>query len=623
MMLEPPSAQPWPQSRAYTPFAVLSDRDRARLVEGHRQVGSVRFDPERGSFVSSDIAADRRRSSNACELPSCRSCVCLLAHVCCVVTLAVCAADVSAETEPPPASHAVAGQHRRRTLATPFTDLNPSQVQAVAADVADIVMHVDTLQRADVDTESLLDAARELAALCSTARSGQPGAEAMRRAIANAGAIPALVPLLEVQRHKQPRVAASAAWALASLLYGSALNRETALVAGAAQRLVRLLSFSDDGSSLATSESASASEEAAYALKVLCWQHPLSKTAVVEAGGLPALVRLIARSRQESALLHACGALSNLAVERSYRCAVVEQGGVPPLLQLLSSKRTLALQEAAALAVKTLAWEEEANKRALRKAGAVTRLVRLIERKVEQVDNKPVASELPAGWSQHWTPDGRAYYKDHQTQTTHWAPPAAAAPTLRRSQKQLAAAQLAAVQALINLSYEKGRGRRALIAANAPPSLRRLLGARYAGMELQKAAMLLLKRLGYREGIDEIVEDVDPLSSMQSPPSERRCVAAAGRRHGVDSAALAAAADARVVAPLPTENAEAKPDNVQAQQRSVNREDGYVELRKGVARIEESIAALRADLETRNFAQAPGPKPSSSPTTSPSAVSLV
>jgi hypothetical protein len=379
--------------------------------------------------------------------------------------------------------------------------LNPSQVHAVAADVADIVMHVDTLQRADADTESMLDAARELATLCSTARSGQPGAEAMRRAIANAGAIPALVPLLEVQRHKQPRIAASAAWALASLLYGSALNRETALVAGAAQRLVRLLAFSEDDPSPAErhSGSAGASEEAAYALKVLCWQHPLSKTAVVEAGGLPALVRLIARSREESALLHACGALSNVAVERSYRRAVVEEGGVPPLLQLLSSKRALALQEAAALAVKTLAWEEEANKRALRKAGAVTRLVRLIERKVEQVDNSAAASELPAGWSQHWTPDGRAYYKDHQTQTTHWAPPAAAAPTLRRSQKQLAAAQLAAVQALINLSYEKGRGRRALIAANAPPSLRRLRSARYAGMELQKAATLLLKRLGYRE----------------------------------------------------------------------------------------------------------------------------
>ena len=62
-----------------------------------------------------------------------------------------------------------------------------------------------------------------------------------------------------------------------------------------------------------------------------------------------------------------------MAVERSYRCAVVAEGGVPPLLQLLSSKRALALQEAAALTVKTLAWEEEVNKRALRKGGAVAR----------------------------------------------------------------------------------------------------------------------------------------------------------------------------------------------------------------------------------------------------------
>lgn len=537
-------------------------------------------------------------------------------------------AGAAGAAPPPPVAEP---RHRRRTLATPFTDLNPSQVQAVAADAADVVMHVDTLQRAEADTESLLDATRELAALCSTSRAGQPGAEAMRRAISNAGAIPALVPLLEVRRHKQPRVAASAAWALASLLYGSALNRETALVAGAAQRLVLLLAPMEDTHK---SEYAGASEEAAYALKTLCWQHPLSKTAVVEAGGLPALVRLIARSRHENTLVHACGALSNVAVERSYRCAVVNEGGVPPLLQLLSSKRALALQEAAALTVKTLAWEEEANKRALRKAGAVTRLVRLIERKVEEVDSTvAAASQLPAGWSQHWTPDGRAYYKDHQTQTTHWTPPAAAAPTLRRSHRRLAAAQLAAVQALINLSYEKGRGRRALIAANAPPALRRLRIVRYAGTELQRAATLLLKRLGYREGIDGNEEEVDRLVSIQVPASERRPATAPPavvKRHGVDASALAAAADARPATATQAGHA-AVQDEAQRRRRIEDRDDGYAELRDGVVRIEESIAALRTELATRTLAPPLGkadppasttPEPVPAPAPAPTATAV-
>ena len=82
----------------------------------------------------------------------------------------------------------------------------------------------------------------------------------------------------------------------------------------------------------------------------------------------------------------------------------------------------------------------------------MTHLVRLIARKVEQVDNKAAASELPPGQSQHWTPDGRAYYKDHQTQTTHWSPPAAARDcyVVRKSSWLR---QLAAVQALIDLSY--------------------------------------------------------------------------------------------------------------------------------------------------------------------------
>ena len=34
---------------------------------------------------------------------------------------------------------------------------------------------------------------------------------------------------------------------------------------------------------------------------------------------------------------------------------------------------------------------------------------------------------LPAGWEVKATGEGRPYYVDHNTQTTHWDPPAAAA----------------------------------------------------------------------------------------------------------------------------------------------------------------------------------------------------
>ncbi len=31
---------------------------------------------------------------------------------------------------------------------------------------------------------------------------------------------------------------------------------------------------------------------------------------------------------------------------------------------------------------------------------------------------------LPTGWEQKISPDGKAYYVDHNTRTTHWQPPA-------------------------------------------------------------------------------------------------------------------------------------------------------------------------------------------------------
>ena len=538
----------------------------------------------------------------------------------------VAAGDVPPEPAILPAPSARASPPRR-ALSTPFADLNPAQVRSVAGDVADILFHVDALRDAD-SIEAVVDAAGALADLCSTSRAGAAGAEAMRHAIANADAIPALVELLELQA--QPRVPAQAAWTLASLMYGSPSNRESAVVAGAAPRLVALLTVGKEP----TAPSGTA-EEAAYALKIMCWQHPPSKDAVVDAGGVAALIRLLALSRHENTLLHACGALANLAVERAHRRRTVEEGGVPPLLQLLSSKRQLVLQEAAALAVKALAWEEEDNKRALRRAGAVKRLVRLLERKPEHAIVS-ASSELPEGWSQHWTPDGRPYYKEHATGSTHWQPPAAIAPTLQRAQRRLAAAQLAAVQALLNLSYEKGRGRRALISANAPPSLRRLLAAPTSSDELSGAAAVLLKRLGYREGMDGDGETLpapvaEPRPATAAPPS----AGLAGGYKPVHAPGLPPAPSAARpwTAPAPA----AEPAKVAKKKKSKKAahavptvpDEAYGELRDGVRRIEESIEALRAELQARTVvttadmstAPAPAPEPEPEPEPAPALAS--
>ena len=37
-----------------------------------------------------------------------------------------------------------------------------------------------------------------------------------------------------------------------------------------------------------------------------------------------------------------------------------------------------------------------------------------------------LASAVPPGWEAKMTPDGKPYYIDHNTKTTHWSPPAAA-----------------------------------------------------------------------------------------------------------------------------------------------------------------------------------------------------
>jgi hypothetical protein len=46
----------------------------------------------------------------------------------------------------------------------------------------------------------------------------------------------------------------------------------------------------------------------------------------------------------------------------------------------------------------------------------------------------PLSLQLPAGWEKKITPDGQIYYVDHNTQSTHWDPPAAAAAPAQPSQ---------------------------------------------------------------------------------------------------------------------------------------------------------------------------------------------
>lgn len=222
--------------------------------------------------------------------------------------------------------------------------------------------------------------------------------------IAEVGGIPALVSLLlhigsseATQRH--------IAGAMNSLARGSTDNQLLLAKAKAIQPLVGLLGSESMETqehavgallSLAShvesrnavvkrlvavldTRNAAAQMRAAAALAVLSSRNTSNRSAIMEAGAIPPLVRLLGDGRRvetDTPQERAASVLADLARSGESKEEIVESGGVEPLVMMLSSSSYKA-QTAAAAAIWHLASNGD-NKAAISKAGAIASLVALL-----------------------------------------------------------------------------------------------------------------------------------------------------------------------------------------------------------------------------------------------------
>jgi hypothetical protein len=75
-----------------------------------------------------------------------------------------------------------------------------------------------------------------------------------------------------------------------------------------------------------------------------------SKTAIVQAGGIPALVALLERG-SGGAREAGAGALSNLALHAPYKARIAAEGAVAPLVQMLAEREPLQVRRTAASSI--------------------------------------------------------------------------------------------------------------------------------------------------------------------------------------------------------------------------------------------------------------------------------
>lgn len=225
---------------------------------------------------------------------------------------------------------------------------------------------------------------------------------ANKAAIVEAGGIEPTVKLL---RFGAPGAQEAAAHVLGKLASSSPRNRTAIVQAGGIEALVRLL---DEGDSVAQGSAASAlgnlaweaghkaaiadaggigplvqlvdgagGGTAAAALCNLACQDGANSARIVEAGGIPALVKLLTDGAP-AARTRAAGALENLAHESMHNsAAIAEAGGIVPLVQLLTEGEPAA-QGHAARALCNLAFRSAANKMAIAKAGGMSPLGQLL-----------------------------------------------------------------------------------------------------------------------------------------------------------------------------------------------------------------------------------------------------
>lgn len=194
-------------------------------------------------------------------------------------------------------------------------------------------------------------------------------------AIAKAHGIPPLVALVGTGTLEQRQAATRA---LHNLSVGSAENRVTIAKMGAIGPLVKQLSEVEQIDSPPALK-----EETAAALTSLCASNDENKKAVATAGAIPLLIDCVKAGGTAPLKARAVGALRVLASNAEYRLAIAQAGLIPLLVEFLSSG-TASQKQGAAGALWNLAYDSPANATAIANAGGIPPLVALVERATTQ-----------------------------------------------------------------------------------------------------------------------------------------------------------------------------------------------------------------------------------------------
>ncbi|EFN51362.1 hypothetical protein CHLNCDRAFT_141129 [Chlorella variabilis] len=118
--------------------------------------------------------------------------------------------------------------------------------------------------------------------------------------------------------------------------------------------------------------------QAARTLVDLCVDSDDNRAAIVAAGGIPALAKLIRSSDASEDFLQAAARLLHNLSAHSPANAIAAVGGIPAVVQLLRSTDSEELQIAAAQALGCLSVDNPGNKAAIGAAGAIPLLVQLL-----------------------------------------------------------------------------------------------------------------------------------------------------------------------------------------------------------------------------------------------------
>ena len=187
---------------------------------------------------------------------------------------------------------------------------------------------------------------------------------------------------------------------------------------------------------------------------------PELATAILAAGGLPALVSLLGSDKTEGERWMAAGALTNMSPHGpEFSAAVVAAGGLPPLIQMLGSHSAL-LQMAAAKALRNVAGYR-AGAGAVAAAGAIPPLAHIL-----RSDSSSVTLRSEAAWA-------IANLAEEADADTSAALVAAGvvAPIVALLSSIDEAAHVAAASALRNVCSNGGPSCAAAVAAGAAPAL--------------------------------------------------------------------------------------------------------------------------------------------------------